>query len=203
MPLTDSYGQNISYPTLSDKPNAQTMGDGIVNGLTPRSVMRFASSSVRGATLTAPVEGMVTWLQDVNLLQVYDGSAWVTVAAGTQAWTTVPLASGWSHNGNSNGTWQYRVVNLFGEPTIMFRGGITKDSWAGTVLDNYVLTSTPLPASARPVTLRTIVIPCSDSGSTRITMKLDIQTDGHLHLYGTGTNDKPAWFGFNGTFTSL
>jgi len=203
MPLTDPYGQQVPYPTLSDTPNAQSGFEGVVKALTPKVVMTFASASVRGGTLVTPVEGMVTWLKDVNLLQLYDGSQWVTIAAGTQNWVTTPLASGWSHNGNNNGEWQYRVVNLFGEPTIMFRGAIYKNSWSGTVAGDYVLTSVDLPGWARPSTLRTINVPCSDAGSTRISLKLDIQTDGKLHLYGTGTNDKPQWIGFNGTFCSL
>jgi hypothetical protein len=45
--------------------------------LMQQSIMRFASSAVRANTLTAPVEGMITYLEDTNLLQVYDGSAWV------------------------------------------------------------------------------------------------------------------------------
>ncbi|MGW6754535.1 hypothetical protein [Streptomyces sp. NPDC055006] len=203
MPLTDSYGQNIPYPTLTDKPNAQTLGQGIVEALTPQSNMRFASAVVRGATIATPQAGMVTWLKDVARLEVFDGTSWVTVAAGTSTWKTVPLASGWSHDGNSNGNWQYRVVNLFGQMTIMFRGAIKKDSWSGTVQPDYVLTSSALPVDARAQTLRTINVPCSDAGSTRISLKLDLQTDGHLHLYGTSSVDKPTWVGFNGTFCSL
>lgn len=51
-----------------------------VNGyLMEQTVMRFATSAVRANTLTAPVEGMITYLEDTNLLQVYDGSAWVGI----------------------------------------------------------------------------------------------------------------------------
>lgn len=76
MPITDSYGQNITYPTLADKPNAQTLGQGIVDGLTPKVIMNFASAVVRGATITSPKAGMVTWLVDVARLEFYDGTAW-------------------------------------------------------------------------------------------------------------------------------
>lgn len=76
MPLTDSYGQNVKYPTLTDKPNAQTLGQQIVEGLTPKVVMLFASAVVRGGTVLKPTAGMVTWLHDVGRLEVYNGTAW-------------------------------------------------------------------------------------------------------------------------------
>ncbi|MFJ9740805.1 hypothetical protein [Streptomyces sp. NPDC101166] len=77
---TDDYGQGISVADLSQQPNAETLAKNIANGLAARSVLRYASGSARTAALTgatAPAEGMVTWLQDVNRLYVYDGSTWV------------------------------------------------------------------------------------------------------------------------------
>lgn len=205
MPLTDGYGQNIPYPTLSDKPNIQTMGQGIVEGIVPKTVMPFASASVRGATIISSKlkAGMCTWLQDVKRLEVYDGTAWVTVAAGTSVWTNVPLDPGWTNNGNSNGNFQYRVVNLFGEITIMFQGAVSRATYPFTLPGYFQLNTTALPTSARPASLRTVVVPCSDAGSARITLKLDITTDGWLRLYGVQADSKPAWVGFNGVFCSL
>ena len=202
MPLTDAYGQGVAYPTLTDKPNAQTLGQGIVDGLTPKVVMTFASSVVRGATIKKPVPGMVTWLKDVGRLEVYDGTAWVAFGYGTNTWKSVPLASGWTNNGNSQGTFQYRVVNLFGEDTIMFRGGIGRSSY-GTIPGYYELNTSALPTVARPSSLRTIVVPCSDVNSERITLKLDITTNGYLRLYGIQARSLPPWVGFNGCFASL
>lgn len=203
MPLTDGYGQNVPYPTLTDKPNAQSLGQGIVENIVPKTVMTFASSTVRGATIITPKAGMATWLQNVKRLEVYDGTSWVTVAAGTSVWTNVPLDSGWTNNGNSNGNFQYRVVNLFGEITIMFQGAISRASYPGTLPGYFQLNTSALPTSARPASLRTVVVPCSDAGSARITMKLDITTDGWLRLYGVQADSKPAWIGFNGVFCSL
>lgn len=207
MATTDDYGQGISIAALTDAPNANSLIGGPVNALAQRSVMRFASASARNATLTSPVEGMVAWLQDVNLLTLYDGSAWVAVSAGTQAWTTVSLVTGFGHNGGNNGTFQYRVVNLFGEQAIFFRGGITV-TYSGTTIPNSgTLNTSAHPASARPTSLRTIVVPCSDISSGRITLKMDIRTDGFLQVYGTGNQPEgvvtPPWIGFNGCFASL
>jgi hypothetical protein len=204
MPLTDTYGQNIPYPTLTDKPNAQSLAEGLVTNMTPKLVMTFASAVTRGATVKKPVEGMVTWLKDVNRLEVYDGTSWVSFASGTNTWKSVPLASGWTNNGNSQGNFEYRVVNLFGENTIMFRGGLSRSSYPTTIPSYFELNTTALPTSAQPASLRTISVPCSDAGSTRITLKLDITTTGYLRLYGISRpNDLPQWVGFNGCFTSL
>lgn len=203
MPTTDTYGQGISLASLTDAPDLPRAVGDLAAGVIPRSVMRFASASERGATITAPVEGMLAWLRDVNLLTLYDGTAWVAIAAGTQAWTTVPLASGWTHDGNSNGTFQYRVVNMFGEKVLMFRGAIARSSYPGSMPTFFQLNTTVLPESAQPASLRTISVPCSDISSERITLKLDVTVNGELKLYGANSTSKPPWVGFNGCFTSL
>lgn len=76
MASTDSYGQGVSIAALTDAPNAATLAFNIVDAVTQRTVNRFASASARAATLTSPNEGMVTWLQDANSIEVYQGSAW-------------------------------------------------------------------------------------------------------------------------------
>jgi hypothetical protein len=206
MPSTDDYGQGIGIASLTDAPDADKLATDIVNAIAQRSIMRFASTSARGATLVgaaAPVEGMLTWIRDADRLDLYDGSTWVTVSVGIRSWTTISLASGWSQNGNSQGTFQYRIVNFAGEDTIMFRGGISRSSYPSSLPSSFTLNTTALPTTARPSTLRTIVVPCSDVSSARITLKLDITTDGWLNLYGIQSDSKPPWVGFNGCFASL
>jgi hypothetical protein len=46
-----------------------------------QAVMTFASSAARGSAIGTATEGMVTWLNDQNALQVYDGTAWNGLAA--------------------------------------------------------------------------------------------------------------------------
>jgi hypothetical protein len=203
LPGTDPYGQGVPYALLSDVPNAQTATTGIVDALTPKVVMTFASASVRGATIATPVAGMVTWLQDIRQLQLYDGTTWSTIASGSSTWTTIALGSGYTHNGNSQGNVQYRVVNLFGESAIMLRGGANV-TYSGNVAPNSgVINASPLPTAARPTTLRTISIPVSAVDSNTLSMKLDLQTSGNLVLTGVSSVAKPPWIGLNGTFTSL
>ncbi|CAL9364768.1 hypothetical protein [Streptomyces sp. enrichment culture] len=205
MPKSDGWGQDIQLWQMTDAPSIPDAVAAIADGVIPRGVLRFASASERGATLVGdytPVDGMLTWLEDVGRLELRVDGVWVVVAVGNRAWTTVPLASGWTQNGNSQGTFQYRVVNLFGEDSLMFRGGIGR-IWTGTVLSAYTLTASPLPPAATPSTLRTLTVPCSDTNSDRIALKLDVQPDGHLKLFGFATRITPPWVGFNGVFTSL
>jgi hypothetical protein len=164
MSTVDGYGQNIGLWSMTDAPSIPDAIALFAAGVLPRLRLTFASASARGATLVddaAPVPGMLTWLTDVGRLDMYDGTAWVTVSVASRTWTTVNLASGWAQNGNSQGTFQYRIVNFAGDDTIMFRGGISRSSYPGTMPDHFTLNSTLLPASARPSTLRTIVVPCS------------------------------------------
>lgn len=203
MPTEDDYGQGIDIAALTDGANAETLAAAIVNALTQRSIMRFTSASNRNATLTEPVEGMMAWLQTENLLTLYDGAAWVAVSTGVSEWTTIGLASGFTHNGNSNGTLQYRLLNISGEESLQFRGAINRTSYPTNPPSSYIINSTALPTTVRPSTLRTIVVPCSDVTSERITLKLDIQPNGFLQVFGFGSSVKPPWIGFNGCLASL
>jgi hypothetical protein len=79
---TDSYSQGVSVATLTDPPNAEILARNLADGIVPRLVMRFASSSARTAALTgtsAPAAGMVTYLADVKRVDFYDGSVWVPI----------------------------------------------------------------------------------------------------------------------------
>lgn len=45
--------------------------------LQDQAVMVFASAAARTSGLASPTKGMVSYLSDINSLNVYDGSAWV------------------------------------------------------------------------------------------------------------------------------
>lgn len=60
--------------------NGQTLpASRVQDYLMNQSVMVFATSTARSAALTAPTEGMVTYLADTNVLEFYTGSAWSLV----------------------------------------------------------------------------------------------------------------------------
>lgn len=206
MPSADPWGQGVGLWQMTDAPDIPAAIKAVADGVIPRSVLRFASASVRGATLVgdyAPVDGMLTWLDDVERLELRVSGAWSVVAVGSRVWSTIGPASGWSHNGNSNGTFQYRLLNIAGEESLQFRGALGRSSYPTSPPSSYVVNNVALPASVRPSTLRTVLIPCSDVTSDRIALKLDIKTDGYLEVFGFSSTVKPPWIGFNGVTVSL
>jgi hypothetical protein len=48
--------------------------------LMDQTVQSFAGTAARGSAITTPVEGMVTYLNDSNSVQVYDSATWNTLA---------------------------------------------------------------------------------------------------------------------------
>jgi len=66
--------------------------------LQDQAVMRFADSSARTTGLgTAVAEGMVSYLQDTDAVEVYDGSAWVGLSGGFTASTAITATdASWS-----------------------------------------------------------------------------------------------------------
>lgn len=64
--------------------NGYTLNASEVNTyLMNQTVMVFADATARSAALTAPTEGMVTYLSDTNAMTYYDGAAWVAVGQDT------------------------------------------------------------------------------------------------------------------------
>ena len=55
------------------------------NYLMNQSVIVFADSTARTAALPTPTEGMITYLEDTNTVEVYDGSAWTDINDNTAA----------------------------------------------------------------------------------------------------------------------
>jgi hypothetical protein len=49
----------------------------INDNLMRQSVMVFSNAAARSAAITVPLEGMLTWLEDTNQYENYNGSAWV------------------------------------------------------------------------------------------------------------------------------
>jgi hypothetical protein len=130
---TDDYGQGVSVATLTDAPNAETLAKNIANAIVSRSIMRFASASARSAALTgltAPVEGMVTWLQDVNLQYVYDGTAWqVQSSYELMAWTNLSSLGSFAGGFSASApTPRMRKLSVLGVEVWELEGRITASS---------------------------------------------------------------------------
>jgi hypothetical protein len=70
-------GSLVAYKVFTNGSvlNASEINDNLMN----QSVMVFSNSTARDAALTSPVEGMLTWLEDVNRYESYNGTAWVVL----------------------------------------------------------------------------------------------------------------------------
>lgn len=205
MSTTDNYGQGIEIAALTDAPNAEVLARNIVNKIVPQTIMQFASASERNATLTgptAPVAGMMTWLQDIERMELYDGTVWVAVASGQTVWTPFELNTSYStvpEDNNELGIPEYRVVNLFGERALMIRGGvgITYDA-SNAPVGGPVVNRTPLPSAIRPTGRRSVPVTCSTVNSVANSMKLDLDVDGTLNIVGNGgAENRPPWISLN------
>jgi hypothetical protein len=74
-------GSLVAYKVFSNGSvlNASEINDNLMN----QSVMVFSNSTARSAALPSPLEGMLTWLEDVNRYEYRNGAgAWVPLGSG-------------------------------------------------------------------------------------------------------------------------
>ncbi|MFD9276941.1 hypothetical protein ACFWD7_06560 [Streptomyces mirabilis] len=159
MPTQDDYGQGVNIASLTDAPDASQLAKDIANGIAPRGVMRFASATARGAALSgasAPVDGMATWLQDVDRLEVYNGAAWVTPEPSLSSTTTgLSVAAGFSLI-DFYGFRQGRMTTI---DVFISRSGGAVNSTNGNIAD---LIACTLPPNWRPT--HSTITSCWDNG---------------------------------------
>lgn len=199
---TDPYGQGVTWLDYGDKPDLKVMGDGIALPLAQRSNLVFQNASERDATITAPIFGMRAALRDEKIETWFDGTSWSVVASGSQVWTSPALATGYGTNGNSNGTPQYRLVNLFGDLTVMWRGGINVTYSGGLPVNSGDFLQSALPSGLRPTSRRTVTAACSAVASDSLSVKIDFQSDGTAQIITQG-GVQPPWVSLNNIMYSL
>jgi hypothetical protein len=56
-----------------------------------QSVIVFSNATARSSALTSPIEGMVTYLEDTNSLNVYNGTAWAPVGSSGETISSLLL----------------------------------------------------------------------------------------------------------------
>lgn len=86
-------GYGLVYPDTGAQVDVPADMLALANSVGPYLNMRFTNATARDALLTAPVEGMVAWLQDINQWTYYDGSAWRLQAPFAMAGVSVTLTS--------------------------------------------------------------------------------------------------------------
>lgn len=65
-----------------------------------QTVMTFAGTAARGSAIGTASEGMLSWLEDSNEYQYYNGTAWVGLISGTNATVTTAYTA---TSANANG----------------------------------------------------------------------------------------------------
>jgi hypothetical protein len=70
-------GSLVAYKVFTNGSvlNASEMNEYLMN----QSVITFSNSTARGSAITTPVEGMITYLEDTQTYESWDGAAWVAL----------------------------------------------------------------------------------------------------------------------------
>jgi len=116
-------------------------------------------------------------------------------------WTTPVLASGYTENGNTNGTVMYRVVDILGTRQVQWQGGLNLTYPGGNLANTAQPFTLPINSLAWPTssTIRSCTAPCSTSASLLSSLKLDTNSSGVCQIVGTNTTTiQPPWVSFNG-----
>jgi hypothetical protein len=164
----------------------------------------------RMETYQLPVVG------DVIVISRSSSGSWVAhgrLSAGADSsWVKPSLVSGFAHDGNSNGDVMYRVVVIAGTRMMQWRGGIGITYTSNTIPNSGNILTTPLGASLRPPSRRSVTVACSAFTSSSLSLKVDFQTDGTVQIVGTTTNGtdtystpviRPPWVSLNNIQYSL
>lgn len=64
------------------------------NYLMDQAVMRFADAATRGISIGTPTEGMVSYLDDVNKIEIFDGASWIDFSGDISSVTAGTALSG-------------------------------------------------------------------------------------------------------------
>jgi hypothetical protein len=64
--------------------------------LMDQAVMRFATASARSTALPTPSEGMVSYLDDTNEVEVYDGASWGSISEAPIAYAVATASGTWN-----------------------------------------------------------------------------------------------------------
>jgi hypothetical protein len=74
-------GSLVAYKVFTNGSvlQASEVNDNLMN----QSVIVFSNSTARASAITSPIEGMVTYLEDTNTYQFWNGSAWTDLVTST------------------------------------------------------------------------------------------------------------------------
>lgn len=135
----------LPFPELSDQPDGPDAFEDLANALDPIVTPKYANATARDAANPSPSEGTHAYLNDINALTWYSGSAWEgTWKSYTPSWTS-SAAGPTIGNGTLVGRYLYRPQLVIAEVRLVF-GSTT--GLAGTGVWFFSL---PITASAATV----------------------------------------------------
>ncbi|MHB6907123.1 hypothetical protein [Streptomyces sp. DB-54] len=183
-------------------PAGASAGGGGIDFRTATTDLRRPTVSVGGINPNPDAPGTYrAQYRDRSGLQRWSGSAWVGMATELITWTKAPLAAGYSHNGNSNGNVEYRVVELVGTRLVQWRGGMNVTYRSGAPARGGAFLTSALPTTARPTGLRSLAVACSAADSKTLALKIDFLSNGTATLV-TDSSSTPPWVSFHGVMYS-
>ncbi len=200
MPRNDAYAQGVQFPVLGDAPDIEVATETLVNGIVPKTVMRFANANARSAALSgasAPVPGMITYLiaEDRWDMRVSD-NVWRPLSPGP--WKAFSFLSGYSAHGGGPA---YRIIN----GTVELRGLIRRTNGSNFVT-NYESQFGTLPAEARPAGGWRYFSAATNfsitNGVNYHSARLAMTTEGAM-LYSVPVNAKTNWISLDGVRFSI
>jgi hypothetical protein len=115
-------GSLVAYKVFTNGSvlNASEINDNLMN----QAVMVFSNSTTRAAALTAPVEGMLTWLEDVNRYENYNGTAWVPLGSSALEFISADTIG----SGVSSHTWSGTFSSAYDSYRIVCSGGTASNT---------------------------------------------------------------------------
>lgn len=193
---TDSYGQEIVVPALTDAPNASLIAAGM-DDIVGQTVLRFSSASERNATLVgdqAPVPGQMVYLAAEDR---YEGrmsdDTWRSISSGP--WVPLTFASGFAAK---TGTPAYRVSG----DIVELRGTVERSPVAPFDKGTSFTIGT-LPAAVRPTFFR-YFIAATGYVTSHIYARIEVGTTGEISvIIPPGTGTATSWLSLDSCRYSL
>jgi hypothetical protein len=100
-------GSLVAYKVFT---NGSTLQASELNeNLMQQSIAVFSNAAARTAAITSPVEGQMTWLEDVNRYESYNGTSWIQLI-NPNAWVTYTPTISNVTLGNGTVTARYNVI---------------------------------------------------------------------------------------------
>ena len=85
------YGNIV--PAAGDIPDVQADLSGAITAIEKKALMSFASRTTRNSTVSVPVDGMFTYIQDVDEIDARINGSWVKI------WPVIYSGTGTPSNG--------------------------------------------------------------------------------------------------------